>query len=293
MTAHKLMRKAQITSCPELSDSSITEKRLTRLKRPPLRLLDSDITDIEDSNINTRPPAKIPTLPSPPRTMEPRRNSSETPEPSQTCGGLDSLPRAGFCESGWTASGNGSWTDTQRQNYDFNSNGQNCTSNNNFQLNVLMKLDKVIAKQEEHSLLLRRLLQTREEDTGPENPIPSIGQLPDLLSFEDKLRVDEELQKKQHVACPVVSRSYLCPPTLEAYYLILLRLVLCPVLPVPATHHSLSPDCLHGFDLCLATGFCACPFTGFVYLYWTVYQPSRLRSPVRRVLQSRVGLISR
>ncbi|KAF4103181.1 hypothetical protein G5714_016064 [Onychostoma macrolepis] len=175
MTAHKLMRKAQITSCPELSDSSITEKRLTRLKRPPLRLLesDSDITDIEDSNINTRPPAKIPTLPSPPRTMEPRRNSSETPEPSQTCGGLDSLPRAGFCEmpggyrsavhmdstqsmmtqhlaprmqewshehnsnvdqhqhkSAWTASGNGSWTDTQRQNYDFNSNGQNCTSNN-------------------------------------------------------------------------------------------------------------------------------------------------------------------
>ncbi len=54
-----------------------------------------------------------------------------------------------------------------------------------------MKLDKIIAKQEEHSLLLRRLLQTREEDTGPENPIPSIGQLPDSLSFEDKLR--EEL----------------------------------------------------------------------------------------------------
>ncbi len=51
MTAHKLMRKAQITSCPELSDSSITGKRLTRLKRQPLRLLesDSDITDIEDS----------------------------------------------------------------------------------------------------------------------------------------------------------------------------------------------------------------------------------------------------
>ncbi len=65
-----------------------------------------------------------------------------------------------------------------------------------FQLNVLMKLDKIIAKQEEHSLLLRRLLQTREEDTGPENPIPSIGQLPDLLSFEDKLRGDEELQRK-------------------------------------------------------------------------------------------------
>ncbi len=59
-----------------------------------------------------------------------------------------------------------------------------------------MKLDKIIAKQEEHSLLLRRLLQTREEDTGPENPIPSIGQLPDLLSFEDKLRGDEELQRK-------------------------------------------------------------------------------------------------
>ncbi|XP_050957424.1 uncharacterized protein LOC127158295 [Labeo rohita] len=99
MTAQKLMRKAQITSCPELSDSSITEKRPTRLKRPPLRLLesDSDITDIEDSNINTRPPAKIPTLPSPPRTMEPRRNSAKTPEPLQTCGGLDSLPRAGFC----------------------------------------------------------------------------------------------------------------------------------------------------------------------------------------------------
>ncbi|XP_016111153.1 uncharacterized protein [Sinocyclocheilus grahami] len=179
MTAQKLMRKAQITSCPELSDASITEKRPTRLKRPPLHLLesDSDITDIEDSNIDTRPPAKIPTLPSPPRTMEPRRNSSKTPEPSQTCGGLDSLPRAGFCD-------------------DFNSNGQNRTSNNNFQLNVLMKLDKIIAKQEEHSLLLRRLLQTREEDTGPENPIPSIGQLPDLLSFEDKLRVDEELQRK-------------------------------------------------------------------------------------------------
>ncbi len=50
MTAHELMRKAQIISCPELSDS-ITGKRLTRLKRPPLRLLesDSDITDIEDS----------------------------------------------------------------------------------------------------------------------------------------------------------------------------------------------------------------------------------------------------
>ncbi|XP_016116070.1 uncharacterized protein [Sinocyclocheilus grahami] len=81
-------------------DASITEKRPTRLKRPPLHLLesDSDITDIEDSNINTRPPAKIPTLPSPPRTMEPRRNSSKTPEPSQTCGGLDSLPRAGFCD---------------------------------------------------------------------------------------------------------------------------------------------------------------------------------------------------
>ncbi len=59
-----------------------------------------------------------------------------------------------------------------------------------------MKLDKIISKQEEHSLLLRQLLQTREEDTGPENPIPSIGQLPDLLSFEDKLRGDEELQRK-------------------------------------------------------------------------------------------------
>ncbi|KAL1251755.1 hypothetical protein QQF64_019551 [Cirrhinus molitorella] len=59
-----------------------------------------------------------------------------------------------------------------------------------------MKLDKIVAKQEEHSLLLRRLLQAREEETGPENPVPSIGQLSDLLSFEDKLRIDEELQRK-------------------------------------------------------------------------------------------------
>ncbi len=89
----------------------------------------------------------------------------------------------------------------------------------------------------------------------------------------------------RHVVCPVVSRSYLCPPISEAYYLILLRFVLCPVLPVPAAHHSLSSDCLLGFDLCLTTGFCAC--TGFVYLVWTdVCRSSRLHSPVRRVLHS-------
>ncbi len=63
-----------------------------------------------------------------------------------------------------------------------------------FQLNVLMKLDKIIAKQEESSLLLRRLLQTRGRHRARE-PYP-IGQLPDLLSFEDKLRGDEELQRK-------------------------------------------------------------------------------------------------
>ncbi len=70
----------------------------------------------------------------------------------------------------------------------------------------------------------------------------------------------------RHVVCPVVSRSYLCPPISEAYYLILLRLVLCPVLPVPAAHHSLSSDCLLGFDLCLTTGFCACPFALDVFI---------------------------
>ncbi len=65
----------------------------------------------------------------------------------------------------------------------------------------------------------------------------------------------------RHVVCHVVSRSYLCPPISEAYYLILLRLVLFPVLPVPVAHHSLFSDCLLGFDLCLTTVFCACPFT--------------------------------
>ncbi len=69
----------------------------------------------------------------------------------------------------------------------------------------------------------------------------------------------------RHVVCPVVSRSYLCPPI--SYYLILLRLVLCPVLPVPAAHHSLSLDCLPGFDLCLLTGFCACPFPLGLFIF--------------------------
>ncbi len=49
MTAHKLMRKAQISSCPELSDSSITGKRLTRLNTFTPLESDSDITHIEDS----------------------------------------------------------------------------------------------------------------------------------------------------------------------------------------------------------------------------------------------------
>lgn len=48
-----------------------------------------------------------------------------------------------------------------------------------------MKLDKIIATQEEHSLLIRRLLQAREDDTGPEKPIPAVDNLPDFLSFEE------------------------------------------------------------------------------------------------------------
>ncbi|KAF4094661.1 hypothetical protein G5714_024698 [Onychostoma macrolepis] len=51
--------------------------------------------------------------------MEPRRNSSETPEPSQTCGGLDSLPRAGFC-GGYRATINADSTHSMRpQHLDF------------------------------------------------------------------------------------------------------------------------------------------------------------------------------
>lgn len=57
-----------------------------------------------------------------------------------------------------------------------------------------MKLDKIITTQEEHSLLIRRQLHAREDDTRPE--IPDDDNLPDFLSFEEKLRVDEELQRK-------------------------------------------------------------------------------------------------
>ncbi|XP_073781704.1 uncharacterized protein [Danio rerio] len=100
ITAQKLMIKAQNTSCPELSDASISGKKQTRLKRPPLRLLesDSDITDIEDSDINNIPQAKKPTLPSPPKRIEKRRNliKSTESEPSWTCEGRDRFPRAGF-----------------------------------------------------------------------------------------------------------------------------------------------------------------------------------------------------
>ncbi|XP_073779029.1 uncharacterized protein [Danio rerio] len=273
ITAQKLMIKAQNTSCPELSDASISGKKQTRLKRPPLRLLesDSDITDIEDSDINNIPQAKKPTLPSPPKRIEKRRNliKSTESEPSWTCEGRDRFPRAGFyklpeearvarsasytdstcsmmpqhldfcstpnmdvqCEGhrvktntfkelpgsfrspmytdtntlltmpqnldpAGTANGNRSQTDVGLQNFDLSTKGQNSISNNNFQLNVLMKLDKIIEKQEEHSLLFRRLLQTREDSTATENPIPAISQLSDLMTFDDKLRVNEELQRK-------------------------------------------------------------------------------------------------